>query len=139
MGHPAPVELVLIEFPRQDFTGTIVDEIARLQDGGTIRVIDALLVRRAPDGTVAWTEAADDDGGLAALVGEPAGLLADDDVDAIAQELPPGSAVGMLLFEHTWAATLTGAITDAGGRLIDSQRIPAEALDEVSALVGEEG
>jgi hypothetical protein len=133
MGSSAPVELVLIEFPDSDFKGEIIAELSRLVDAGTVDVLDALLIRKDTDGTVEWleaTEGGDDD--LARIVGEPAGLLAADDVDAVAEDLAPGSAVGMLVFEHTWAHGLTGAIRGAGGRVVDWSRVPAEAIEELT-------
>ncbi|MCK9793474.1 DUF6325 family protein [Isoptericola sp. 4D.3] len=135
MRPTGPVELVLIEFPQSDFKGEIVAELARLVDGGTIDVLDALLVRKAQDGTVEWLEASEGgDDELARIVGEPAGLLAADDADDIAAELAPGAAVGMIVFEHTWARGLAGAVQGAGGQVLDWTRVPAEAID---ALAGE--
>ncbi|WP_166847960.1 DUF6325 family protein [Isoptericola sp. BMS4] len=133
MGPSAPVELVLIEFPRSEFKGEIVAELSRLVDAGTIDVLDALLIRKDTDGSVEWLEATDGgDDELARIVGEPAGLLAADDVDAVAEDLAPGSAVGMLVFEHTWARGLGSAVRGAGGRVVDWTRVPAEAIDEVA-------
>ncbi|GAA4727724.1 DUF1269 domain-containing protein [Isoptericola chiayiensis] len=138
MTSTAPVELVLIEFPQSDFTGEILAELARLQSAGTISVLDALAIRKDTDGDVEWLEATDAGTELADLVGEPSGLLAEDDVDAIAEELVPGSAVGMVVFEHTWATGLTSAIRDAGGRLIDMTTVPPAALEELAAAISEE-
>lgn len=133
MGSSAPVELVLIEFPHSEFKGEIVAELSRLVDAGTVDVLDALLIRKDTDGAVQWLEATEGgDDELARIVGEPAGLLAADDVDAVAEELAPGSAVGMLVFEHTWARGLTGAVRGAGGRVIDWSRVPTEAIDELT-------
>lgn len=134
-----PVELVLIEFPGNRFRGEIAEELRRLVEAGTIEVLDALLIRKGADGSVDWLEVADvdEDGGLAALVGEPAGLLAADDVEAVADELEADSSVGMMLFEHTWAAGLTAAIQRADGRLIDWARVPAAAVDELEATLEE--
>lgn len=140
MEKRAPAELLLVEFPGNTFKGEIVDELSRLVENGTITLLDALLVRKNADGSADWVEASEvGDDGLADLVGEPAGLLAEEDVDAIVDELEPNSAVGMMLFEHTWARQLTAAIAHAGGRLIDSERVPAAAMDELASLITEEG
>jgi hypothetical protein len=136
----APVELVLVEFPGNEFKGEIVEELGRLVDAGTIRLIDALLIRKDADGSTQWLEAAEaGDSRLADLVGEPAGLLAEEDVEAIAADLEPNSSVGMMLFEHTWAAQLTGAIRRANGRLIDWASVPAAAIEELTSLIDKEG
>lgn len=135
----APVELLLVEFPHHEFTGGILAELTRLQDAGTIRVLDALAIRRGLDGEVEWLEAVDAGSELGDLVGEPAGFLAEDDVDAVAEDLAPGTAMGMLVFEHTWAAGLAGAVRDAGGRLVDMMTVPAAAIEELTAVLDEEG
>lgn len=102
--------------------------------------MDALLIRKDDDGSLRWLEAAEtDDNGLSDLVGEPAGLLAEEDVDAIADELEPGTSVGMMLFEHTWANELTGAIQRTNGRLVDWARVPGAAVDELTTLIAQEG
>ena len=101
MEDRAPVELVLIEFPGNEFKGEIISQLEKLVDAGTIRLIDALLIRKNADGSAEWLEAADaGDARFADLVGEPTGLLADEDVEAVAAELEPDSSVGMMLFEH---------------------------------------
>jgi len=139
MRPTGPVELVLIEFPRSDFRGEIIAELARLADAGTIDVLDALVVRKADDGRVEWLEVGESgDDELARVVGEPAGLLAAEDVDDIADELAPGSAVGMLVFEHTWARGLASAVRGAGGRVLDWTRVPAEAIDALADEIEKE-
>ncbi|MDO8145090.1 MULTISPECIES: DUF6325 family protein [unclassified Isoptericola] len=134
----APVELLLVEFPHREFTGAVLAELTRLQDAGTINVLDALAIRRDLEGEIEWFEAADAGSELGDLVGEPAGFLAEDDVDAVAADLAPGTAVGMLVFEHTWATGLAGAVRDAGGRVIDMMTVPAAAIEELTSVLDEE-
>ncbi|WP_407317704.1 DUF6325 family protein [Isoptericola halotolerans] len=134
----APVELLLVEFPHSDFSGEIVAELVRLSEDGTINVLDMLAIRKGEDGSVEWLEAADAADGLAELVGEPSGFLAEDDVEAIADDLAPGAAVGMLVFEHTWATGLTTALREAGGSLIDMTTVPPAALEELAGVIAEE-
>jgi len=139
MTSTGPVELVLIEFPQTDFKGEVIAELAKLVDAGTIDVLDALLIRKAQDGTIEWLEATEGgDDELARIVGEPAGLLGSEDVDDIAEDLEPGAAVGMLVFEHTWARGLTGALRGAGGRLLDWTQVPPAALEAISAEIEKE-
>ncbi|THV29458.1 DUF6325 family protein [Glycomyces paridis] len=132
MTGKAPVDLVLVEFSGNRFDGRVLTELERLDGDGTINVLDALLVSRGSDGSVEWLEAANVDKRLAALVGEPAGLLAAEDAEAIAEELQPDTAIGMLLFEHSWASTLSEAIRGVGGNLLDWERVPAAAITELA-------
>ncbi|WP_335987690.1 DUF6325 family protein [Glycomyces sp. MUSA5-2] len=132
MDGKAPVDLVLVEFSGNRFGGSVLTELERLSEQGTITVLDALVVSRGADGAVAWLEASGVDDRLAALVGEPAGILAAEDAEAVADELQPDTALGMLLFEHTWAGALAGAVRGVGGRLLDWERVPAAALTELA-------
>lgn len=139
MRSTGPVELVLIEFPRSEFKGEIIAELGRLVDAGTIDVLDALLIRKGEDGTVEWLEATEGgDEELARIVGEPAGLLAADDVDDVSEELAPGAAVGVLVFEHTWARGLAGAVRGAGGSVLDWTRVPPAAIEALAEEIEKE-
>ncbi|WP_418276734.1 hypothetical protein ACNHYB_02205 [Isoptericola jiangsuensis] len=138
MNIGAPVELLIVEFGDSEFTGEIVAELSRLQEAGTINVIDALAVRKDAAGDIEWFEAVDAGDELADLVGDPSGLLAEDDVAAIADDLEPGTAVGMLVFEHTWAEGLTTAIQGKGGRIVEMTTVPPAAVAELAALIEEE-
>ncbi|GAB3999018.1 hypothetical protein GCM10029992_26580 [Glycomyces albus] len=135
MGDRAPVDMVLIEFPGNEFKGEIVTELERLVSDRTIELLDLLLIRKEADGSVRWLEAEEaEDFRLSELVGEPSGLLAEEDAEAIAVELEPNSSVGMMIIEHTWAGGLAGAVRGANGRLIDWARVPAAAIDELASL-----
>ncbi len=61
------------------------------------------------------------------------GLSAADIVRA-ANALPPGKAIGILMFEHTWAIPLRDAIRSVGGIPLTQGFVTHEAL----ALVGRE-
>ena len=131
----APAELIVVKFPGNRFRGEIAPALGELIDTGTIRLIDLLFVMKDTDGSVSYLEAGEvfPDGPLAAVVAEGAdGLISDEDVNAIAPELEPGSSAAVMLFEHLWAAEFTQAIRDAGGELIYDERIPASVVEEVA-------
>ena len=56
-----PVEYIAIAFPGNKFSGEIVPAIKKLQDSGTIRVIDLVIITKDNDGNVAAIELADAD------------------------------------------------------------------------------
>ena len=58
-----PVDYVVVGFPadKADFSGAMADELKKLVDSGTVRVLDLLMVRRGEDGTVAVAELRDHD------------------------------------------------------------------------------
>jgi uncharacterized membrane protein len=41
-----PVQLIVLEFPGPDFHGAIIEELERLRENNTIRVVDALAVHK---------------------------------------------------------------------------------------------
>src|SRR3954453_3471445 len=45
-----PVQLIVLGFPPPDFHGEIIDELERLRESDTVRVIDALAVYKDADG-----------------------------------------------------------------------------------------
>ena len=134
-----PVDFVIVEFPagESNFTGEMADELLKLVDAGTIRLIDALVIVKDDDGAVEAMELSDlgDLGPLAALESELAEFLAEEDVVNLAAALDPGSVAGVLVYENLWAAPFVAAARRAGGRLIADGRIHSEAI--VAALEAE--
>lgn len=127
-----PVDFVIVEFPEghQHFTGEMVDELLKLVDAGTIRVIDVLILLKDADGTVEAMELADveDLGPLVELEASLAELLAEDDVVHLAAAMDAGSVAGVIIYENLWAAPFASAARRAGGELIADGRIPIQAI-----------
>lgn len=127
-----PVDFLVVEFPsgESNFSGEIVDELIKLVDARTIRVIDALILVKNEDLSVDVTELADiaDLGPLQAIEAELADLLAADDVINLAEAMDPGSVAGVLVYENLWSAPFASATRRAGGQLIANGRIPIQAI-----------
>ena len=127
-----PVDYLVVEFPEghQSFTGEIAEELVKLAESGTIRVIDVLILAKDADGNVEAMELADigDLGALVQLETELAELLAADDVEHLAYAMDPGSVAGVLVYENLWAAPFASATRRAGGQLIANGRIPIQAI-----------
>ncbi|RXZ47505.1 DUF1269 domain-containing protein [Agromyces fucosus] len=127
-----PVDYLVIEFPagEADFSGEIAEELVRLVEAGTIRLIDAIVLTKDADGSVDAVEFEDleDLGPLVALEAELAELLAAEDVEQLANAMEPGSVAGVIVYENLWAAPFAAAARRAGGQLIASGRIPIQAI-----------
>jgi uncharacterized membrane protein len=138
-----PLELVVCGFEGDDFKGDIARELDRVASRGIIRVVDLVFVRKDRRGKVTVRELQDlRDRELmpyASVIGDVMGLLTDDDVSQVGQELPPGTAAAVMLFEHTWATGLRETIQQAGGFLVASKRIPQDTLDELNAELATTG
>jgi hypothetical protein len=129
-----PVDWMVVGFPAEkaDFSGAMADELKKLMDGGTVRVLDLVLVTKDADGTVEVAELHEQDesevGELRSLEAEVSLLLAADDIERVGAELEPGSTAAVLVWENTWAGPLASAIRRSGGELISTGRIPIQAL-----------
>ena len=137
-----PVEVLEIEFQGNRFTGAILPELRSLVERGLVAIIDGVFVRKDAEGTVTFIEfdqiSTDEDlANLATLLDEEKDLLSAEDVQELAAGLQPNSSAAVLVFEHTWAAPLKGAIEEAGGRLVANFRVPGPVVDEVLAALSE--
>ena len=162
-----PVQLLVIGFNHPNFHGEIIQELERLRDSDTIRVIDALAVHKDAEGEVevahlsnlTLDEARELGSEVGALIGlgiegeegleqgaEAGAEAAADGVDFFSDEqawdvledIPNDSAAALVLIEHHWAVPLRDAIARAGGfRLSDGFISPLD-LVEIGLLEAEE-
>src|SRR3954468_11130888 len=127
-----PVDYFIVEFPagQQNFTGEGVDELLKLHDSGTIRIMDVLILQKGTDGTVMAQELGDlaDLGEFQRIEAQLVQTLAEEDVEHLAAAMDPGSVAGVLVYENLWAAPFASAMRRAGGQLIANGRIPMQAI-----------
>jgi hypothetical protein len=127
-----PVDYLIVEFPAgaQNFQGEIADELVKLHDSGTIRIMDVLILVKGDDGSVEAHELSDFDelGDFQQIEEQLAETLAEGDVIDLAAAMEPGSVAGVLIYENLWAAPFASATRRAGGQLIANGRIPAQAI-----------
>jgi len=131
-----PVDVYIIGFPGNKFSGKIAPAIQELVDNGTIRILDLLFVMKDADGVVATLaiEDLDQDGAAFAEldITEP-GSLNEEDADEVSADLPANSSALLIAFENVWARKVVSALQDADAVLIDSIRIPVEVVQEALA------
>jgi hypothetical protein len=137
-----PIEVLVISFPGNQFSGEIIPELERLVDNDTISIIDGLLVRKDADGEVTFVEFEELGGNadaqrLASVMDQLESLISDEDVQELAAALDPDSSEAILVFEHTWAKPLRDAIVASGGVLADNFRVPGMVVDELLAELAE--
>jgi hypothetical protein len=127
-----PVDYLIVEFPagQSNFTGEMAEELARLVDAGTIRIIDILILVKDADGSVEAMELSDipNLGPLQQIEAQLAEMLAEEDVVNLAAAMDPGSTAGVLIWENLWAAPFAAAARHSGGQLIANGRIPIQAI-----------
>jgi Family of unknown function (DUF6325) len=129
-----PVDYVVVGFPagKADFSGAMADELKKLMESGTVRVLDLLMVTKDEDGTLSVAELRDHDdslvGELRSLEADLSLMLAVEDVERLGGDLELGSAAAVLVWENTWAAPFASAVRHSGGELLAMGRIPTQAL-----------
>jgi hypothetical protein len=134
-----PLQVLVIAFPEPRFDGSILPELERQVSGGTISIVDGLFVQKDQDGACHFLEIAEmgsadpEAAALAELFDRVESLISDEDVESLSEDIQPGGAAAILVFEHTWAKALTAAVGDAGGELVASVHVPGHVADEVLA------
>jgi hypothetical protein len=127
-----PVEYMIVAFPGNKFKGEIVPALAEQVEAGTIRIIDLAFVGKDENGDTLSFELSDLDPDVAELFGtvdhEIGFLFNEDDLRDAAERLEPNSSAALLVWEDLWATKIATAIRNAGGELVDLQRIPHEVV-----------
>ncbi|MCZ7531261.1 MAG: DUF6325 family protein [Acidimicrobiia bacterium] len=132
---PGPIDFVLVEFPPDASTDATAQATAALVEQGTIRLYDIALLRKEADGRTLVLDLAGEGGGFATFAGAQSGLFDDEDVREAGNAMEADTTALLLAYENTWAGPFVNAAHGAGGRMIASQRIPAQVLlDALDAL-----
>jgi hypothetical protein len=132
-----PVEYIAIAFPGNKFSGAIIPAIKELQDAGTIRVLDLVIITKDQAGDVRAIELSEaspeEQATLATLGVEGKNLLGQEDFEDIGDALDPNSTAALMIWENVWAERFASSLRAADGILIANGRIPAALIEEVMA------
>ena len=127
-----PIDYLALEFPHAKITGEGMAALLDLVERGIIRILDLRFVVVGEDGSFTAVALADlDNDGkldLAVFEGAESGLLDNDDLAEAANLVAPATAVGLLVYENTWAGPFVTAMRNAGAEVMASGRIPADAV-----------
>ena len=132
-----PIELLVVKFPGNRFTGEIAPALAELVEGGLIRVIDILFVYKDEASEMSVLEindlAVDDDRQFDPVVADLTGMLTPEDAQSLSASFEPNSSAVIMLFENTWATKFRDTLVRANGELVLNERIPRTVVDELMA------
>ena len=138
-----PIDLLVVEFPGNKFSGAGLRELHALVGAGTIRIIDLVIVTKNPAGEVSALNmhelGPDASGAVAALHATVSQMLTSDDIDAVGEHLANNTTAAILLYENTWAAKTKQAILEANGRVVVQARVPHEVVEDTLADLAELG
>lgn len=130
-----PVDVLIVAFGEPKYDGSVLGELRRLADAGTIRLLDAMLVMKTDDGNRINRDIeelpAEDLRALGYVDAGPKGLFDAEDADAVFEALTPGSAAIALAIEHRWALGLAEKLRDAGAEVALNMRIPAPVVEDM--------
>ena len=132
-----PIDFVLLEFTGGHDLSTTASALIDLIERGIVSLYDLVAIQKADDGTFSLLELDGLGDEVIFISGARSGLLGDDDMQAAAETMLPGTTGVLLMYENTWAVPFVAAALDAGGTMIATKRIPAEdviaVLDELEA------
>lgn len=128
MTELGPVDFMIVAFPGNEFKGEIAPALADLVEAGTIRIIDLAFVGKSADGNIVAFELTDIDPkvreGFEKAGVEVNGLFNEDDLMSVGERLEPNMSAAMLVWENVWARDVAQKMRDAGGLLLDFERLP---------------
>jgi hypothetical protein len=132
-----PVEMLLINFPGNQFKGEIVPALKELVETNTIRVLDLLFLKKDGVGNLTVLEISEIDeddiyDAFDPLVPKVNGFLSESDAITLAQSLENNSSAALMLFENTWATRFRDAIVNAHGQVILNERIPRQVIETLA-------
>ena len=161
-----PVQLIVLGFNHPEFHGEIIEELERLKEDDTVRVIDSLAVYKDAEGelevehlsNLSEDEAIELGSKIGALIGlgiegeegmeagaEAGAELGAQGIDAfsgeewdVLEDIPNDTAAALILLEHHWAIPLRDAIARAGGFRVSDGFISPIDLVAIGLLSAEE-
>ncbi len=162
-----PVQLLVLGFEHPDFHGEVIEELEKLRESDTVRVIDALAVYKDVAGEIevmhlsnlTKEEAIEVGTKVGALIGlgiegekgfeagaergaeagaEGLSVFSDDLAWDVLEDIPNDSAAALLLIEHHWAVPLRDAILRAGGIGLADGFIHPDDLVAIGVATAEE-
>lgn len=162
-----PIQLLVIGFKEPKFEGAVLEELERLRQSDTVKVIDSMVLYKDADGeleaahlsNLSEDEEIEFGMTIGALIGlgfageegaetgaELGAAAASEGIDVIEEnadwdvlaEIPPNTAAALILLEHQWAVPLRDAIAAAGGFRINDAFISPLDLVEIGLLARED-
>ncbi|HEU4465571.1 MAG TPA: DUF6325 family protein [Agromyces sp.] len=134
-----PVDIYVLSFQGDRPDDATLSALGELMVGDEIRLLDLLIVARGEDGEVTVREFEEfrDDYGFTVVELEASGVIGDEDIDELGEQIPPGTAGAIMAIELLFAKKLASAFAASGGEVLQVERIPAAVVNEVFAAAAD--
>lgn len=128
------IEYAVIAFPGSNFKGEIIPAIQELLDKGIVRLLDLVVVKRHASGDIEAVEVSslppEERVGFDGLPHEVQGLISEEDIQRIGEQLEPEMTAAFLVWENLWSSRFAEAVMNADGILLANEKIPAPVVKE---------
>jgi hypothetical protein len=132
------VEYFVMSIPGSEAVSPICDELVRLVDNKTLRILDLVILCVGSGGTLETVEA-DAVESLTRLTkgaGWLGGVASRHDISLVASSLPPGTTAVMVVAEDRWAERLSTAASAIGGSILAGERIGPDRVEAALERAG---
>ncbi|WP_460795222.1 DUF6325 family protein [Microbacterium sp. GXF0217] len=136
-----PVELYLVGFEGERPDPATLGALTDLLASGLVRLLDFVLVAKSEDGEIEVIEvdAEADALGLGGVEIHASGIAGGEDIDELAEQIPPGGSAALVVLELSYARALAEQFNASGGVLLRSERVPAPIVNAMVDVLENEG
>lgn len=136
-----PAEFYLVGFEGDSPDSETFRALTDLVSSGVVRLLDFVVLTKTEDGEVEIREL-DEDGdilSLGDLAPIAAGIAGEEDVEDLAELVPPGHSAAIVVLELSFARELAQRLAAAGGQVLHSERVPAPVVNAMMDILDQEG
>lgn len=128
-----PVEILLVGLGTSAPGPQLLEALKDTLETKAVRLIDLVLVTRDVNGSVSIEEIEDvsDEYGFGTIELEASGIAGGEDLDELADQIPPGTTAAVLVLEHAWARNLAQALFESAGEVLATERVPAPVVNDL--------
>lgn len=131
-----PADLYVVAFPEAHVPDRVKQAVLDALASGVITLLDLTVIKKADDQSVEVIEIENlgDEFDLTVVDATSTGLIGEEDIDAMAAQMAPGTSALAILLENTWARSIAGAVFESGAVVLAAERIPADVVNEIAEL-----
>jgi hypothetical protein len=131
-----PVEVLFLAFPAAADVDRVVEVLRRPVEAGLLAVVDLVVFRREPDGTLVFDdleEGAEHAAARALLRIGGDDLLTDLDLEVLASSLADDAQGAAVVVEHVWATEVAAGLRALDAVMTMTVRVPPDEVEAAFA------